>query len=236
MTTREYPSSAGGPPHVVTEDRGRLSCTCQGFKYRRTCRHVQDAFPSENSTFLSAALAYEAMGYHVIPVAPRQKIPMVRWKDYQEVRPPAAKLRAWWSRTPNANVGLVLGQCRIAVDLDGGEDAEALLTEAGVALPADAPRSRTRSGYHVFLSVPTPQADKIGLLRAQTCRVDEDCITPGGRVRRPQVDVRGLGIIIAPPSVHPSGAVYEWISPLVETPPMAPDRLIELLTPLDFFV
>ena len=165
--------------------------------------------------FLTAALEYRTLGYHVIPCAPREKRPLVPWKDYQTTMPTPEQLTAWWARTPTANVAMVLGRGRFAVDLDGGEAAEQLLAEAGVLLPLEAPRSRTGNGYRVFLSSFNAIPDRVGLL-----------MTHGGK---PQVDIRGIGIVVAPPSVHPSGAVYRWLTPLVAELPRAPLALSDLI-------
>lgn len=141
---------------------------------------------------------------------------MLSWKDFQVTMPTAEQIETWWAKTPDANVALVLGRGTFAVDLDGGDDAEALLATQGVSLPPNAPRSRTGSGYHVFLSSYNAIPDRVGLLA-----------TNGGR---PQVDIRGVGIVIAPPSLHPSGRQYEWLTPLtVVKPPKAPDALLSLI-------
>lgn len=165
--------------------------------------------------FLAAAQHYLTLGFHPIPCAPRDKRPLVSWKEFQTTMPTPEQLNDWWRRTPDANVALVLGRGRFAVDLDGGDDAEALLAEAGIALPPEAPRSRTGGGYHVFLSSYVPIPDRVGLLS-----------TDGGK---PQVDIRGIGIVVAPPSIHPNGKTYEWIQPLVEMPPRAPLALTDLI-------
>ncbi len=162
-----------------------------------------------------AALQYLALGYHPIPCAPRDKRPLVAWKDFQTTMPTPEQIHGWWGQTPDANVALVLGRGRFAVDLDGGEPAEALLAAEGIALPPDAPRSRTGNGYHVFLSSFNAIPDRVGLL------------TTNGS--KPQVDIRGIGIVVAPPSVHPNGATYTWLTPLCELPPRAPLALVDLI-------
>src|SRR6266849_4792299 len=139
---------------------------------------------------LEAARAYLAMGLHPIPCAPRSKRPIVEWKPYQETAPLADEVDEWWSRQPDANIALVLGRGAFAVDLDGGYDAEALLTNRGILLPG-APRSRTAHGFHVFLSSQGPIPDRVALLS-----------TNG---KKPQVDIRGVGIVVVPPSIHPDG-------------------------------
>lgn len=165
--------------------------------------------------FLVAAQAYRRLGYHPIPCAPKEKRPLVAWKNFQTTMPTTEQVDTWWAKTPDANVALVLGRGRFAVDLDGGGAAEQLLADVGVALPADAPRSRTGGGFHVFLGSSTPVPDRVGLLT-----------TAGGK---PQVDIRGIGIVVAPPSIHPSGARYEWLVNLVDPLPLAPTGLLELI-------
>lgn len=164
-----------------------------------------------------AALAYLEMGLHPIPCAPRSKRPLVKWQQYQTTAPTREDIDLWWAKEPDANVALVLGRGMFAVDLDGGADAERLLVEAGITLPPDAPRSRTASGFHVFLSSYNPVPDRVGLLTSENGH-------------HAQVDIRGVGIVVAAPSIHPTGVPYEWDRPLDGTrPPAAPDGLLALI-------
>lgn len=172
--------------------------------------------PSDSLTW---AQDYLAKGLHPIPVNPpvkgdakTGKKALVAWKKYQTTAPTPADLSRWFAADAN-NIALVLGRGVIAVDLDG-EGAEDLLTAAGINLPPDAPRSRTGNGYHVLLSTPEPLGDRVGLLGGPT---------------KPQVDIRGVGYIVAPPSLHYTGHVYEWERRPAGTPPMAPDALISLI-------
>jgi hypothetical protein len=206
---------------------GYLSCTCRGYRFTRRCWHVDEVMktlPGQSPVgLLAAALDYAAQGFHVIPVEPGGKIPMVPWLKYQGIAPTATELARWWKFAPFANIGLILGQGRIAVDLDGGSDAEALLATAGIQLPADAPRVRTASGFHVYLAA-DGLGDRIGLFKGAP-RADGS-ETPGGKVRVAQVDIRAKGIIIAPPSRHSTGVDYEWVTPLRFPLPQAPDALV----------
>lgn len=165
-------------------------------------------------TCYEAAVEYLALGFHPIPCAPRSKRPLVQWRQYQTEPPRLEDLDTWWRDTPDANVALVLGRGTFAVDLDGGKAAEDLLIQQGVLLPA-APRSKTGHGGHVFLSCDRPVPDRVGLL------------TTNGK--KPQVDIRGVGIVVAPPSIHPDGPIYEWIAPLHVPLPAAPPRLLQLI-------
>lgn len=164
---------------------------------------------------LEAARQYLSMGLHPIPCAPRSKRPLVEWKRYQDEPPLVDEIEMWWEEHPDANVALVLGRGAFALDFDGGDAAERLLFDRGILLPKDAPRSRTANGVHVFLASPTPVPDRIGLLS-----------TNGGK---PQVDVKGIGYVVAPPSIHPTGARYEWEIPLTLPLPEAPAILLDLI-------
>lgn len=163
---------------------------------------------------LEAAREYLRLGWHPIPCAPRSKRPLVEWKRYQDEAPHPDEIETWFSQWPDANVALVLGRGTFAVDLDGGHEAQRLLFDRGVLLPG-APRSRTAHGFHVFLSASGPVPDRVGLL------------TTHGH--KPQVDIRGVGIVVAPPSVHPDGPVYEWEIPLSLPLPAAPPELLRLI-------
>lgn len=164
--------------------------------------------------FLAAAREYLRLGLHPIPCAPRSKRPLVEWKRYQDEPPLADEIEAWWDAVPDANVALVLGRGTFAVDLDGGREAESLLKARGIYFPP-APRSKTGSGFHVFFSAPGAVPDRVALL------------STGGK--KPQVDIRGVGIVVAPPSIHPDGPTYEWQVPLSFPFPSAPEALLALI-------
>jgi hypothetical protein len=160
-----------------------------------------------SNPILDAALEYREAGLHPIPITPRGKRPAIpSWKQYQDAMPTEEEIRGWWVAMPDANVALVMGRGAFAVDIDGPEGEQALAT-AGIDL-SRAPRSRTSRGYHVFLAgqeIP----DRIGLL--------------------PKVDVRGVGYVVAPPSVHESGHVYTWERRIEGVLPPGPERLYDLI-------
>ena len=156
-------------------------------------------------TLREAALGYLAAGLRPIPCEPRGKRPLVNWREYQERQPGEAEVEYWWASWPDANIGLVLGQGLMAVDLDA-YDARENLERAGVVLPADAPVVATGKGAHVYLS--GSSGDRVGLV--------------------PGVDIRGVGYVVAPPSIHPSGRAYIWVNEF-KTPPPAPPSLLALL-------
>ncbi len=163
---------------------------------------------------MEAARQYLKSGFHPIACLPREKRTWVEWKKYQTVAPTEKELSGWWGIRPDANVALVFGRGTFAVDMDG-EGAESLLIEKGIRLPEDAPRSKTARGGHILLSSDRPIPDCVGLLRDGNGN---------------HIDIRGVGYIVAPPSVHPSGAIYKWIIPPTGSLPKAPQALLDLIT------
>jgi len=164
--------------------------------------------------FYQAAIKYLKLGFHPIACLPREKRTWVEWKKYQTEAPTEKELSGWWGIRPDANVALVFGRGTFAVDMDG-EQAENLLIENGISLPEDAPRSKTANGLHVLLSSDRPIPDCVGLLSDGNGN---------------HIDIRGVGYIVAPPSVHPTGAVYRWITPPTGSLPKAPQSLLDLIT------
>lgn len=169
---------------------------------------------------LDAAAQYLALGWSVIPLEPRGKRPPVvdsttgarmGWEPYQTRRTRSDEVERWLLRWPDANVGVVAGAVSglIVADFDGPEGAELLAT---LDIPPT-PTARTGNGWHVFFK------------------------HPGGDVRNfarkmPGLDLRGDGgYVVAPPSIHATGAVYTWeVSP--DTPLAAPPAwLLDLIRP-----
>jgi hypothetical protein len=72
--------------------------------------------------FLTYALKYaQKLGLRVIPLVPGKKIPLIPdWPN--EATTDEAKIREWWTRWPNANIGIVTGRYRdgyfIVLDFD----------------------------------------------------------------------------------------------------------------------
>jgi hypothetical protein len=118
-----------------------------------------------------------------------------------------ARVLAWWTQHPQANIGLVCGHRFDVLDVDGPTGAQtirALADEHGLA--SSGPLVRTGGGgWHYYLA-PT------GLGNVGPRDLE-------------QVDWRGRGgYVVAPPSRHASGHPYQWIAgrdldaPLAEVP------------------
>lgn len=164
------------------------------------------------------ALAYAKRGWPVLPLAPGQKYPLgaLAPNGLDNASTDEQQIREWWGRCPTAGVGIRTGGtsrlCVIDVDsADAWHHLKRLATEAGQELPV-CPEVRTGKGLHLYLLGDLPSS--VG--------------------RLPGVDVRAeRAYVVAPPSVHPSGATYAWApgrSPRVTMPPV-PDWLAAALQP-----
>lgn len=148
--------------------------------------------------FVDAALDLAARGFAVFPCKPRGKQPATQHGLHDATTDPD-RIRAWWAQTPSANVAIATGEISgiVVVDVDTDHDGESTLAALEVEhgpLPVT-PRALTGGdGFHHVFAHPGVEvrntAGKLG----------------------PGIDTRGDGgYIVAPPSLHPSGNVYEWL-------------------------
>lgn len=140
---------------------------------------------------LQDALQYAKLGYSIVPVTPGEKAPpLVDWQAYQDTPANATQIRAWWNKTPTANIAIVTGRISglTVIDLDGAKGRESFRTSLDNQLPSTLVH-RTPRGAHM-------------LFRYCEDLKQTTAILPG-------VDVRNDGgYIIAPPSIV-KGKPYE---------------------------
>ncbi|HEV7299021.1 MAG TPA: bifunctional DNA primase/polymerase [Tepidisphaeraceae bacterium] len=109
----------------------------------------------------------------------------------------AAQITAWWTRWPDANIGLRTGLSFIVIDVDPRHGGDASLDELETShgLLPHTPESQTGGlGRHLLFNY------------IPGFRNSNNAIAPG-------IDARGEGgYIVAPPSRHMSGNHYEWES------------------------
>ena len=167
-----------------------------------------------------AAQAYAGLGWAVLPLKPKDKIPLIpRARGGQGVldaTTDAEKIGGWWSRWPAASVGLAMGGASgeiFALDIDprnGGDESLALLLEQHGKLPDTVEALTGGGGRHIILR---------GGVR--------------GTVLAPGIDVKSTGgYIVAPPSIHPNGRPYVWEAssrPDEVQVALAPDWLMKML-------
>ena len=197
----------------------------------------RESVPSET---LASALAFAARGWPVFPCYEMQrsacacgspacespgKHPRTRNGFYDASAEPA-RVREWWTRSPNANVGIATGAASGLVTLDvdprkrGDAGLDDLQSDLG-QLPGTPTVHTGGGGLHMHFGYPTDGAPV-------PCRTNV-----GGYAG---VDVRGDGgYVIAPPSNHRSGGEYLWDTEFGETTPPAPVplRLLALIRNTD---
>jgi len=154
---------------------------------------------------LEEALAYDALGLVVIPQRPRDKRPLVPWNDYKQGNSRSGErvIRTLWEHQfPDAGVMAVLGppSRMAAVDIDGEQAHRAFLERMG-----ELPHTAT-----VKTGNPDPYRKHL-LFRLPPDLTTTARITPWD----PGLEFRGKGgLIILPPSIHPSGNQYRWLEGL----------------------
>lgn len=157
-----------------------------------------------------AALKYAGRGWNVIPLfgtdgskcecgpkncsSPGKHPRIGQWRDAGTTDPTG--ISGWWSKWPNSNIGIVTGKASgiVVVDVDGdnGDAAFRHLCANHNFVPETLTVSTGRGRHHYFAHPGVQVPNSAG------------AIADG-------VDVRGDGgYIVAPPSVHRSGAIYKW--------------------------
>jgi hypothetical protein len=146
---------------------------------------------------LDAAIAYAAMGWHIFPCKPLQKVPATA-HGVKDATTDPDKIRAWWARWPDANIGLACGETSgvyvvdIDVDETKGVNGFASMADLGPTLKT-VEQTTPRGGAHYFFKAAVPPRNKNGF--------------------RPGIDIRGEGYyVVLAPSVNGVGR-YAWENP-----------------------
>jgi len=164
-----------------------------------------------------AAFAYARAGWAVHPLKPGEKQPLsAHGKD--DATTDSAQIGRWWHEYRKANIGVRtgVGSGIVVIDVDdahhGDQTLDRLEAEHG-PLPATAV-VLTGNGRHFYFAHPgVEMRNSQGEL---------------GTLATPGIDVRGDGgYVVAPPSLHPDGAAYEWLT-LVDPAPL-PAWIVELV-------
>ncbi len=162
-----------------------------------------------NNIMLEAALSYARKGICVFPCKPRSKTPATQ-NGFKDATTDEEQIRRWWTENPKYNIGIPTGEVnRIWVlDVDGDEGYESYGKYKG-EIDKNTPQVSTRKGMHLYF------------------KYHEGLGTSAKRL--PGLDVRADGgYVIAPPSVHESGMVYDWRG-ASRKPTEAPERLVKAL-------
>lgn len=146
-----------------------------------------------------AALHYAGLGFAVLPLLQKQKTPKGLHGSAEASSDPK-QIQRWWTVNPEFNIGIATGSKSklvvIDVDEDPEKDVHGMQTlrdwerEHG-ELPDTWIATTGRGGAHYYYKTDQSWHNSAGLL--------------------PGIDIRGEGgYVVAPPSVHPNGSVYDW--------------------------
>jgi putative DNA primase/helicase len=164
---------------------------------------------ARQSQLCRAALYYAGLGWPVLPLRQRSKAPLTR-HGYKDATTDERTILSWWTRWPNANVGVATGAASGVVVLDvdprnGGLESLQELMDRHGPLPQTPIAETGGGGLHYYFAVR-------GSVRSRQ-------LAPG-------LELKGDGgYIVAPPSLHPNGKPYRWLRgfspkdlPLAEPP------------------
>lgn len=160
--------------------------------------------PAPPATAVQAALWYASVGLRVLALQPGTKVPLKGSRGCSEATSDPDTIRAWWSRTPDANVGIATGHLVDVIDVDGPAGAATWYREMWDA-------DNIYIGPPILGRVSTPRAGGAHIyITADPARRNGTNIVTG-------VDQRATGgYVCAPPSSTPNGT-YRWTTPLVVT-------------------
>ena len=148
-------------------------------------------------SILDAALRYHDLGWSVVPAVERAKRPAIRWQPFQDRGATKRDIRQWCERWPEGNLAVVTGAISnlVVLDIDvrnGGEVSFDRLSQVHGPVPETVESRTGGGGRHLYFRHP-----------------GTECRNRAGF--EPGLDIRGDGgVIIVPPSIHPSGKPYVW--------------------------
>lgn len=179
-----------------------------------------------------AAMAWARRGIAVFPCRPRGKEPLGELAPHgvSDATLDVDRIRWWWRRRPDANIGGAGGNGLLWLDVDVQHGGHLSLTAAeeehgplpktlwqlsGAITGEDDPLGPGIRSRHYALQLPDAMEDDLA-----------------GREIAPGLDVRGPGkYVILAPSAHPSGRRYELQTDLDAEVAIAPNWIIERLEP-----
>jgi Bifunctional DNA primase/polymerase, N-terminal len=163
------------------------------------------------SANLHAALGYAAAGRAVFPLMVRSKEPAIA-RGFKAASTNPETIRRYW-RVPDRNIGIATGAISgvWVLDIDGDDGAASLRAlEAEHGKLPETWISSTGRGWHVWWRYTAPIPSSTGRIALG-------------------LDVRADGgYVVVPPSIHPHGRIYTWITRPNGEPAEAPEWLVSL--------
>jgi len=136
----------------------------------------------KTNKILESALKYLEHNISFVPVK-RDKIPLIKWEEFQNRRPTKEEVVGWWKRWPDANLAIITGKISgvTIVDVEKGGDIS--------KFPLTTTIKSGGGGWHLYYQYhPIKTANRV----------------------LPLTDVKSDGgMCTAPPSIHASGDEYK---------------------------
>jgi len=141
---------------------------------------------------VDVALEYAERGWYVFPLVAGGKTPLTA-HGLKDATTDSEQIGEWWTRWPDANVGIATGRGSDLVVVDVDPRHGGTLASLG-ELPRTARVRTGGGGWHLYFRYP----------QGEDVRNSSNKVAPG-------IDVRGEGgYVVAPGSLHESGRRYEW--------------------------
>lgn len=134
-----------------------------------------------------SALWYAQQGWPVFPLLPGMKEPYIK-NGLNGATTDLERIRSWWAKHPDSNIGLTTGGTFDVIDVDGPEGIKSLSETTD--LPDMHGRVGTPRGFHLYVKA-TGHGNRAGM--------------------KPGIDYRGKGgYVVAPPS-RIDFKQYKWL-------------------------
>lgn len=202
----------GGLLHVTDNDTVHPGCTPKPTKAQRltqewlaaveagdttleaTLQQQIDELDSRPPRLLDAALKYIQWGWPVFPLKTCSKQPATR-NGFKDATTDPDRVRVWWERHPDSNIGLPTGIRFDVIDIDvpHGPTSFSELIDDGLVPDVHGQVATSSGGLHLYIP-PTGDGNRAGI--------------------EPGIDYRGAGgYVVAPPStLGERGRAWSWIT------------------------
>lgn len=143
------------------------------------------------SAIMDAAQLWLSRGISPIPVSPRSKLPVFRWKKWTTQLPTQKHLDVWF-KNPNSNLAIICGMSNLVVidfdDLEKCREYLDNLSDVWWNIFTGTYSVTTSRGIHIYL-----YCDKLPQKHT---------------IKEQMIDIKSSGIVLVPPSIHPCGTAY----------------------------